>query len=152
MLHKKLAKPTCIDCGDKLKTSKALRCRSCARKNRPPLAFIQRFFTKVNIPRDPDECWEWQGAIDPVTKYGRIGLGKRSDGVSNAHRESYLIHYEFIGSGMIICHKCNNPKCVNPRHLYEGTYSDNLKQAYDDGLRRSRLKITKASLKTKGEQ
>jgi hypothetical protein len=100
------------------------------------IPFEDRFFEKVSIPNDPYDCWGWTGAIDPQTGYGRIGLGRRTDGVTNAHRASYLLHYEFIADGMLVCHKCNNPKCVNPLHLYEGTYSDNLKQAYDDGLRK----------------
>lgn len=94
----------------------------------------ERFWRKVSIPNDPDNCWEWQGAIDPQTGYGRIGLGGRKDGVGNAHRVVYELEYEFIQDKMVICHVCNNPICVNPRHLYEGTYSDNLKQAYRDGL------------------
>lgn len=94
-----------------------------------------RFWPKVSIPKDPDDCWEWNATIDPQTGYGRIGLGGRGAGIGNAHRVAYELTYDFIAPGMVICHYCNNHKCCNPRHLYEGTYSDNLEQAYKDGLR-----------------
>jgi hypothetical protein len=93
----------------------------------------QRFWEKVAIPNDPDNCWEWIGAIDPDTGYGRIGLGGRSDGVTSAHRLSYEMHYGPLASGMDACHSCNNRVCINPRHLYEGTRGDNMQQAKRDG-------------------
>lgn len=92
-----------------------------------------RFWPKVNISQDPYDCWEWIGAIDPQTGYGRIGLGGRKDGVGNAHRVSFQLTYGFIGSGKEICHSCSNRTCVNPLHLYEGTKSDNMKQAWKEG-------------------
>lgn len=134
-----IERPKCADCGAILKKLGSIRCKRCActinTKKREIRALAERFWEKVKIPKDPDNCWEWQGAVDPVTGYGRIGLGGRTDGVGNAHRVAYELTYEFIQDEMVICHSCNNPKCVNPLHLYEGTYSDNIKQAYRDGLR-----------------
>lgn len=87
-----------------------------------------RYWSKVNKASE-DECWEWSGARNGKG-YGQFGLNGKS---TSTHRISYTIHHGEIPDGMIICHLCNNPPCVNPRHLYLGTAHDNMRQAVNEG-------------------
>lgn len=82
-----------------------------------------RYWEKV-IKHGPNECWEWTGAKNKKG-YGLIGRGGRGDGNERAHRVSWMIHYGPIPEGMFVCHKCDNPECSNPHHLFLGTVQDN---------------------------
>lgn len=95
-----------------------------------------RFFEKVEVGLDPDNCWHWTGAIDPQTGYGRIGLGGRDKGIRGAHQVSFEIHDGFLPDGHEICHTCNHRWCVNPLHLYAGTRSDNVQDMIRAGTHR----------------
>lgn len=104
------------------------------RKQRRTTPLSIRLWRKIDI-KGIDDCWEWLGAISPATGYGHIGVGRRGEGVTTVHAAVYEDVYGEIMNGMVICHYCNNPKCANPKHLYEGTYGDNIRQAWKDGLR-----------------
>ncbi len=82
-----------------------------------------------------DSCWIWKGML---TRYG-YGKHTRRNSTSVAHRISYEYHVGNIPEGKILCHKCNNKKCVNPDHLYVGTAYENAQDAIRDGayVRRS---------------
>lgn len=80
-----------------------------------------RFFDKVNVTT---ACWLWTGCLD-AGGYGRIRM-PRERRTEYAHRVSYQLHVGAIPHGKIICHRCGNPTCVKPDHLYAGTYRQNM--------------------------
>jgi hypothetical protein len=83
-----------------------------------------RFWTKIERDdENPDKCWNVVDMCLTKAGYGEFSIkGKRI----LAHRFSYqLFHNRLIKDNMCICHKCDNPSCVNPNHLWEGTVKDN---------------------------
>lgn len=99
-----------------------------ARKRGEPIMPIeQRLRSKVEI-NSVSGCWEWVGA--KRRGYGRLTVGSRVDGSRrsvSAHRLSYELTCGEIPSGMYVCHRCDNPSCINPEHLFLGSLQDNIK-------------------------
>ena len=84
----------------------------------------ERFNEKVDRSESSGPCWEWTAFRDK-NGYGRIGLGGREDGVGFAHRVAWMLFRGEIPAGKLVLHKCDNPPCVRPSHLFTGTDSDN---------------------------
>ena len=82
----------------------------------------ERFWSKVAV-RNSDECWEWQNSCFP-DGYGGFKLKGQT---LSAHRIAWTIVYGPIPVGMQVLHRCDNPPCQNPTHLFLGTNADNMR-------------------------
>jgi hypothetical protein len=88
----------------------------------PRPSLEERFWAKVLV-KGPDDCWVWQGARAP-NGYGKfIVPGRRSP--ANAHRVVWALSHGPIPAGLFVCHRCDNPPCCNPAHLFVGTAQEN---------------------------
>lgn len=92
----------------------------------------ERFWSKVDKSGGLDACWEWQG-------------WRRSDGYGECkkngkrHIRAHRVAWEFINGpipdGLNVLHKCDNPPCCNPAHLFLGTHFDNMADMTQKGRR-----------------
>ena len=95
-------------------------------------AQLDRFHSNY---RKSKECWEWQGSIvKDRGGYGRFHANGKS---YRAHRMSWFVHYGKWPGELYVCHKCDNPKCVRPSHLFLGTTDDNMQDMVKKGRKPS---------------
>lgn len=84
-------------------------------------SLLQRFWSKVK--KADNGCWEWTGN-KASWGYGSIYTSRRE--MTRSHRLSYYIKHGPIPRGLWVLHRCDNPPCVNPDHLWLGTRNDNV--------------------------
>lgn len=82
--------------------------------------YIDSFWAKVV---KTEACWDWKGYKNKQG-YGRMGIAASQ--CVNAHRVSWVIHSGQIPAGLFVCHRCDNPSCTRPDHLFLGTRQDNV--------------------------
>lgn len=106
----------------------------------------ERFFSRFKVLENG--CWQWIAHAD------KDGYGVMPSNGKNirAHRYSYEYHVGPIPDGMSICHKCDNPGCVNPEHFFVGSAKDNAQDALAKqrnfvGEKNSRSKLTQEQVK-----
>lgn len=103
-----------------------------------PGEFWKRFWSRVVKQEGEDACWEWVGATWQNGRYGKVNSGGK-------HLRAYHLPWELengkIPKGMCACHKCDNPACVRPSHIFIGSKSDNFKDMHQKG----RAKIEKGT-------
>ncbi len=100
---------------------------------------MPRIYTRIPIEErfwkfvvtGPD-CWKWTGAL-ANKGYGAINAGGDRGRVMKAHRVSWKIHKGPIPEGLFVLHRCDNPPCTNPAHLFLGTNFDNVQDAVAKG-------------------
>lgn len=88
----------------------------------------QRFWEKIDR-RGEDECWLWKASI----RHGYGAFGVRQGYVEIAHRYSWILANGEIPDGLCVLHKCDVPRCVNPKHLFLGTRIDNAADRHAKG-------------------
>ncbi len=124
-------------------------CAVCVAERKPssrPLA--ERLWEKVDRSGGPDVCWLWTGAVDMGGR-AQIYWNGRVQPASRA--VVFLETGEEVLPGLHVCHRCDNPRCVNPGHLFLGTPSVNQKDAVAKGRHVSGPRRPATSQETKDE-
>jgi hypothetical protein len=90
------------------------------------ITFEEKFWKQVNLKTE-DECWEFNKKLFS-NGYGCFKINHLD---VLAHHVSYLLIKGFIQDGNVIMHNCDNRKCVNPKHLSEGSQNDNITDMFN---------------------
>lgn len=87
---------------------------------------MERFWSKI---KKGEGCWEWAGAKH-VFGYGMFRFRGKAQ---TAHRVAWILSGGDISNGMCVLHRCDNPACCNPEHLFVGTNADNMRDKIEKG-------------------
>jgi hypothetical protein len=84
-----------------------------------------------NCAKQENGCWLWTKST--TRGYGELHYKGTT---RKAHRVAWELTYGDIPKGMVVCHRCDNPRCINPDHLFIGTQADNIKDCIEKGRAR----------------
>lgn len=111
---------------------------TCMQEVTNPEQVSERYWTKVDRSAGPDACWPWNSSLTR-RGYGLFSMrGPQGSQHYLAHRVAFLLEFGHMPpeSAPFLMHTCDNPRCVNPRHLRPGTHQDNMTDMASKGRKR----------------
>lgn len=110
---------------------------------------IDERFWGYTDKKSKNECWNWTGYIE-TNGYGRFAFNYKGRRYKvGAHRLSYIINNNKIPGKLCVCHTCDNPKCVNPDHLFLATQYENMHDMIDKNRKRVGVQCSHANFNQK---